>query len=89
MWCSWYQHPKGMLRSKCPVGAISAEMGDQCRFPISSVIGWVYLWQPDELDSPSNPTILIGFLQTLYGMLSCSANLSLSRTKLAPESTKT
>jgi len=78
-----------MIRSKRPVGAISAEMGDLCPFPISSVIGRVYLCPPDELESPSNPTILMGFFRTLYGMSSRSTNLSLNRKQLAPESNKT
>jgi len=78
-----------MIRSKRPVGAISAEMGDLCPFPISRVIGWVHLYPPDELESPSNPIILMGFFRTSYGMLSCSTNLSLNRKQLAPESNKT
>ena len=89
MSCSWYHSPKGIIRSKRPVGAISTEMGDLCPFPISSVIGWVYLWPPDEVDSQSKPTILKRFLWTLDGMSSCSTNFSLSRKQQAPESSKT
>jgi len=77
------------MRSKGPVGAISAEMGDLCPLPISSVMGLVYLWPPDELESPSNPTILMGFFRTLYGMSSLSTSFSLNRKQLAPESSKT
>jgi len=77
------------MRSKHPVGAISAEIGDLCLFPISNVMGWVYLWPPDELESPSNPTILMGFFRTLYGMSSRSTSFSLNRKQLAPESSKT
>jgi len=77
------------MRSKRPVGAISAEMGDLCPFPISKVMERVYLCPPDELESPSNPTILMGFFRTLYGMSSCPTNFSLIRKQLAPESSKT
>jgi len=89
MWCSWYHHPKGIIRSKIPVGAISAEMGDLCQVPISKVKGEGNLLPPDELKSPSNPTILIGFFQTLYGISSCSTSFSPNRKQLAPESSKT
>jgi len=34
---------EGYKRSKRSVGTISAEMGDLCPFPISKVIGRVYL----------------------------------------------
>ena len=89
MWCSWYHHPKRKIRSKRPVGAHSADMGDLCPFPISKVIGPVYLWPPEELESPSNPTIFIDFFQTLYGMSSRPTSFSLNRKQLAPESSKT
>ena len=52
-----------MMRSKRPVSAISAEMGDLCPVPISSITGRVYLWPPDELESPSNPSIRMGFFR--------------------------
>ena len=77
------------MRSKRPVGAISAEMEDLCPFPISSMIGRVYLLPPNELESPSSPTILMGFFQTLYGMSSRSTSFSLNRKQLAPEFSKT
>ena len=77
------------MRSKRPVGAISAEMGDLCPFPILSVMGRVYLWPPDDLESLSNPTILMGFFGTLYRMSSRSTSFSLIRKQVAPESSKT
>ena len=77
------------MRSKRPVGAISAEMGDLCPYPISSVTGWVYLWPPDELESPSNPTIRMGFFRTLSGISSRPTNFLLIRKQLPPESSKT
>jgi len=78
-----------MIRSKRPVGAISSEMEDLCAFPISNVLGRVYLCPPDELESQSNPTILKSFFRTLYGMSSRSTSFSLNRKQLAPESSKT
>jgi len=77
------------MRSKRPVGTISAEMGDLCPFLISSVMGRVYLWPPDELEGRSNLTILMGFFRTLYGMSSRSTSVSLNRKQLAPEYNKT
>jgi len=89
MWCLWHHHPKGIIRSKRPVGAISAEMRNLSPFPISKVMGQVYLWPPDELESTLNPTILMCIIQTLYGISSRSTSFSLNRKQLAPESSKT
>jgi len=77
-----------MIRSKRPVGAISVEMGDLCPFPISNVMERVYLCPPDELESPSNPIILMGYFRTFYGMSNRSNSFSLTRKQLAPEFNK-
>jgi len=77
-----------MIRSKRPVGAISAKWGDLGLFVISTVMGRVYPLPPNMLDCPSNPTILMGIFRTWYGMSSCCTNDSLNWKQLAPESSK-